>query len=206
MDPGELYRVHYSNLSRTITMKRLHKLLGVSTLGMAVILPLLTHLPAVANAANPVSIIAQAAAKPEIVLDLAVAKKATTVTVEGKEKVEWQDLGDNAAVAPGDVLRYTIEGKNTGESPAENLEVTQPIPDRMSYKLDSAVSKNNADITYSIDGGETFVAKPTIKITLEDGTVEERPAPAEAYTHVRWNFPTVTPELGATAMYEVEVQ
>ena len=187
-------------------MKRLHKLLGISTLGIAVILPLLSNLPAVANTPNPVSIIAQAAAQPEIVLDLAVARKKTTVTVEGTEQVEWQDLGDSATVAPGDVLRYTINGKNTGGSPANNLAVTQPIPDSMSYKLNSATSDNNADITYSVDGGETFVAKPTIKITSEDGTVQERPAPAEAYTHVRWNFPTVTPELGATAMYEVQVQ
>ena len=185
-------------------MKRLHKLLGLS-IGMAVILPLLSNLPAVANKPNPVRIIAQAA-KPEIVLDMAVARKKASVTVDGAQQVEWQDLGDNAAVAPGDVLRYTIEGKNTGGSPANNLAVTQPIPDRMSYKLDSAGSDSNADITYSIDGGETFVAKPTIQITLEDGTVEERPAPAEAYTHVRWNFPVVTPEVGATAMYEVQVQ
>ena len=86
-------------------MKRLHKLLGLSTLGMAVILPLLGNLPAVANTPNPVRIVAQAA-QPEIVLDMAVARKKATVTVEGTEQVEWQDLGDNAAVAPGDVLRY----------------------------------------------------------------------------------------------------
>lgn len=184
----------------------LRKLLGVSTLGIAVVLPLLNNLPAVANAPNPVSIIAQAAQKPEIILDMAVARKTTVATVDSKEKVEWQELNDKAPVAPGDVLRYTIMGKNTGGSPASNLEVTQPIPARMSYQLDSATSQNNADITYSIDGGETFVAEPTIKITLEDGTVEERPAPAEAYTHVRWNFPTVTPETGAMAMYEVKVQ
>lgn len=184
----------------------IHKLFGVSALSLAVILPLLDSLPAVADVPNPVSIIAQAAQKPEIVLDLAVAKQATTATVDGKQQVEWQDLGDSAKVAPGDVLRYTIVGKNTGGSPAENLAVTQPIPARMTYKLDSATSQNNADITYSIDGGENFTAKPTIKITLDDGTVEERPAPAEAYTHVRWNFPTVTPETGATAMYEVQVQ
>lgn len=187
-------------------MKRLHKLLGVSTLGIAVVLPLLNNLPAVANVSNPVRIIAQAAKKPEIVLNLAVAKQKIGATVEGKEKITWQQLEDSAAVAPGDVLRYTIEGKNTGEAPAKNLAVTQPIADRMSYKLNSATSQNNADIAYSIDGGETFVAKPTIKITLEDGTVEERPAPAESYTHIRWNFPTVTPEVGATAMYEVQVQ
>ena len=184
----------------------IHKLLGVSAISMAVVLPLLDSLPVLADVPNPVSIVAQAAQKPEIVLDLAVAKKATTATVDGKQQVKWQDLADSAEVAPGDVLRYTIVGKNTGGSPAKNLAVTQPIPARMTYKLDSATSQNNAEITYSIDGGENFTAKPTIKITLDDGTVEERPAPAEAYTHVRWNVPTVTPETGATAMYEVQVQ
>ena len=187
-------------------MKRLHQVLGTAAFGLAVLLPLLNTVPATAEIPNPVKLIAQAAPKPEIILDLAVAKQNTEVTVEGEEKVTWQQLEDNAAVAPGDVLRYTIVGQNTGESPAKDLAVTQPIPELMTYKLDSATSQNNADITYSIDGGETFVAKPTIKITLEDGTVEERPAPAEAYTHVRWNFPTVTPETDAIAMFKVQVQ
>ena len=187
-------------------MKRLHKVLGTATLGLAVILPLLSNVPAVAQISNPLEIIAQAVKKPEIILDLAVAKKTITATVEGKKQVAWEQLEDNAAVAPGDVLRYTIVGKNTGESPAQDLEVTQPIPELMTYKLDSASSQNTADITFSIDGGETFIAQPMIKVTTEDGTVVERPAPAEAYTHVRWNFPTVTPETGAMAMFQVQVQ
>lgn len=187
-------------------MKRLHKILGTASLGLAVMLPLLSNVPAIAQVSNPLEIIAQAAKKPEIILDLAVAKQAIEVTVEGEEKTTWKQLEDNAAVAPGDVLRYTIVGKNTGENPAQDLEVTQPIPELMTYKLDSASSQNSADITYSIDGGETFIAQPMIKVTTEDGTVIERPAPAEAYTHVRWNFPIVTPETGAMAMFEVQVQ
>ena len=183
----------------------LHKFLGTAALGLAVLLPALNSVPATAEIPNPVKLIAQAA-KPEIILDLAVAKQKMEVTVEGEEKVTWQQLEDNAAVAPGDILRYTIVGKNTGEAPAKDLAVTQPIAELMTYKLDSATSQNNADITYSVDGGETFTTEPTIEITLEDGTVEERPAPAEAYTHIRWNFPSVTPETGATAMYKVQVQ
>ncbi|MBE9046444.1 DUF11 domain-containing protein [Pleurocapsales cyanobacterium LEGE 10410] len=183
-----------------------NKLLGIGTVGLAVVLPLFNHLPATASIPNPVSIIAQAVKQPQVILNLAVAKKNTEVTVDGKKQVNWQQLEDNAAVAPGDVLRYTITGENTGESAAKNLAVTQPIPAQMIYKPDSAASKNDADITYSIDQGETFVAKPTIKVTQEDGTVVERPAPPESYTHIRWQFPLVTPEQGATAMYEVRVQ
>ncbi len=187
-------------------MKRLHKLLGVSTLGLMVALPLLNHLPAVASISNPVSIIAQAAQEPQIVLNLAVARKTIKVTVEGEKKVKWQDLGDSAEVAPGDVLRYTVVGENTGQSPANNLAITQPIPAQMTYKLDSAISKDGAEITYSIDQGATFVAEPTVQITQEDGTVVERPAPPEAYTHIRWQFPNVSPDKAATALYEVRVQ
>lgn len=187
-------------------MKRLHKLLGIGTLGLVAMLPLLNNMPAVAGLPNPVSIIAQAAKKPQIILNLAVAKKDIEVTVEGKKQVTWKQLEDNVAVAPGDILRYTVVGENTGEDVANNLAVTQPIPPQMTYKLKSATSENDADITYSVDQGDTFVAEPKIQITQEDGTVVERPAPPEAYTHIRWNFPTVTPESGATAMYEVKVQ
>ncbi|MEM8674368.1 MAG: hypothetical protein AAGF83_10910 [Cyanobacteria bacterium P01_G01_bin.67] len=186
-------------------MKRLHQRLSIGTLGLVLLFPLLNNLPAVAQIPNPIQLITQADERPEIMLNLAVARKKTTVTVEG-EQVTWQQLEDNTAVAPGDILRYTIEGENKGTEPAQNLAVTQPIPAQMTYKLDSATSESEAEISYSIDQGETFVAEPTIKITQEDGTVVESPAPADVYTHIRWTFPTVTPELGAKAMYEVQVQ
>lgn len=185
-------------------MKRLYKVLGTATFSLAVVLPLLGNMSAVAEIANPVKLIAQA--EPQIVLDLTVAKKAIKATVQGKEQVEWQQLEDGVAVAPGDELRYTIVGQNTGDAPANDLEVTQPIPELMTYKLDSAISEGQAQITYSVDSGETFVAEPKIEVKLPDGTVEERPAPAEAYTHIRWNFTTVTPEADAIAMYQVRVQ
>ncbi|MEL6928346.1 MAG: hypothetical protein AAFO95_06915 [Cyanobacteria bacterium J06600_6] len=186
-------------------MKRLYKVLGTATFGLAVILPLVGNMSATAEIANPVQLIAQAA-QPQIILNLSVAKKAITATVQGNEQVEWEQLEDGVAVAPGDELRYTIVGQNTGDAPAKNLEVTQPIPELMTYKLDSATSEEEVQITYSTDEGETFVAEPKIEVKLDDGTVEERPAPAEAYTHIRWNFTTVTPETGATAMYNVQVQ
>lgn len=186
-------------------MKRLSHKLGIGTLGLVLLLPLLHNLPAAAQIPNPINLITQAAQRPEIILNLGVARKKTTVTVAG-EKVVWQELEDNTPVAPGNILRYTIHGENKGTEAAQNLAVTQPIPAQMTYRLDSATSQSEAEITYSIDQGETFVAEPTIKVTQEDGTVVESPAPADVYTHIRWTFPTVTPELGAQAMYEVEVQ
>ena len=184
----------------------LDKLLGIGAIGLGLMLPLLDNLPAIADLPNPVKIIAQAEEQPQIVLNLAVAKKAIKAKVNGKQEVTWQELADGSSVAPGDVLRYTIVGENTGQNPANNLEVTQPIPEQMVYKLDSATAKTQANITYSVDQGKTFVAEPKIKVKQEDGTMTEVPAPPEAYTHIRWNFATVTPEAGAIAMYKVKVQ
>ena len=187
-------------------MKNLSKLLGVSTLGLIAVSPWLHNLPAMARIPNPVVILAQATQKPQIILNLAIARKTIKVTVSGEQTLQWKDLADGAAVAPGDILRYTVVGENTGAGDANNLAITQPIPDLMVYKLDSATSQTEAEITYSIDQGQNFVAEPTIQIKQEDGTVVDRPAPLEAYTHIRWQFSSVSPEQEAIAMYEVRVK
>ncbi|NJL09693.1 MAG: hypothetical protein HC908_04255 [Calothrix sp. SM1_7_51] len=66
--------------------------------------------------------------------------------------------------------------------------MTQPVARGLIYKLNSATPADGAILTYSIDQGKNFVANPVVKVTLANGKVEERPAPAEAYTHVRWSF------------------
>ena len=48
---------------------------------------------------------------------------------------------------------------------------------------------------------------PTIEVTQPDGTVVEQPAPASAYTHVRWQFENeISPEANIEARYQVEVE
>lgn len=184
-------------------MKLLHKILGIGTLGLVVTLPLINH--PVQASFNPVSqIIAQA--QPQVKLNLTAARKTIVVTAGDEEQVKWESLDDSAVVNPGDVLRYTISSVNQGGDSANNLVVTQPIPEQMVYELGTASSENQAEVVYSIDNGETFVAEPTITITTEEGEKIEQPAPAETYTHVRWQFGSVPPEAGINAMYEVKVQ
>lgn len=57
-------------------------------------------------------------------------------------------------------------------------------------------------MTYSINGGRTFAAAPTVQVRV-NGKSESRPAPTEAYTHVRW---TLTSPLAAGATAKVEYQ
>jgi hypothetical protein len=73
--------------------------------------------------------------------------------------------------------------------------------------LNTATAQSPARIVYSIDGGKTFVAKPTVKVSLPDGKTEERPAPAEAYTHVRWLFDReLLPKTSSKVFYQVKLK
>lgn len=148
--------------------------------------------------------------QPKVVLQLTAEKQLVQKDALGKEQVIWQTLTANKAVVqPGDVVRYTVTGENKGNGSAKNLAITQPIPQGTIFVLNSATATNNNDlaVTYSIDNGRIFVAKPTVKITLPNNQIKERPAPAEAYTHIRWNFGnSFEPNTAVKAGYQVKVR
>lgn len=187
-------------------MKLLHKILGIGTLGLIITFPLISQTPVWADLTTINQVIAQVAPQPTVKLNLTAAKKTIVVTTGEQQQIEWLSLDDGAVVNPGDILRYTVSSANPGETAAQDLTITQPIPEQMVYELDTATSQNQAEVVYSTDNGETFVAEPTITITTEDGATIEQPAPAETYTHIRWNFGSLSPESEITAMYEVKVQ
>lgn len=186
------------------TQRRLF--VGLSVLALAGVLPSVSE-PVRAQLTEVSESIVEAIRQPDVKLTLSAEKQLVELDAAGEEKITWQALGNKAAVIPGDVLRYTITGNNAGEAAAGSLNVSQPIPVQMTYVLDSAVSASPAMLTYSIDGGATFVPEPMVEVELPDGTVELRPAPAEAYTHINWSF---NESLGAaaavTVSYEVRVK
>src|SRR5207244_7209577 len=111
----------------------------------------------------------------------------------------------NAAVAkPGDVIRYALVFTNVTAGPVKNIQFVDPIPQGMVYVVGSAAADRPVRIDYSIDGGKSYVAQPTIALT-EGGKQVEKPAPRERYTHVRW---TVLGSLasGAKVMAEFRSQ
>ncbi|MGA7953548.1 MAG: hypothetical protein WCA07_08505 [Gloeobacterales cyanobacterium] len=146
--------------------------------------------------------------KPQVQLALAAEKKIIQRDEKGKEQVTWQALDSSKTVVQsGDVLRYTVTGKNTSDKPAANLVITEPMPKGTVYILNSNSVDSEAKTTYSIDGAKSFTDKPMVKVTLPNGKVESKPAPAEAYTNVRWNFANnLAPKAAVKAMYEVKVR
>ena len=181
--------------------------IGLAALATAVVIPLAKGTPVFARLQEIGTEIAQQVLRPEVKLVMQAEKQVQTVDDQGKAQTSWQLLEGEATVLPQDVLRYTILSENAGELPAQDLVITQPIPPQMTYQLDTATGNGGVAITYSIDQGETFVAEPLVEVVQEDGTVTLEPAPAEAYTHIRWDFAnTLEPEVAVQVSYAVTVK
>ncbi|OQX63543.1 MAG: hypothetical protein B5M56_02485 [Desulfococcus sp. 4484_241] len=101
---------------------------------------------------------------------------------EGKKVLVRKPAGK---VLPGDEVIYTTYYRNIGKKAAENVVITNPVPEHMVYKASSAAGKD-ARITFSADNGKTFHPEGRLYVTGPDG--KKRPANPEDYTHVRWTI------------------
>jgi uncharacterized repeat protein (TIGR01451 family) len=188
------------------------KRVSIASLGAVALIAALTlsnQIPVVANIFQDGAAVAQNAKKGQVQLRLKAEKKIVKTDAQGNRRVTWQELPNGAQVQRGEVLRYSVSGANNGEKAVNNLAINQPIPRGMAYVLNSATVNENtgAQITYSINGGKTYVKNPTVEVKLADGTVETRPAPDTAYTHVRWNFGKSVPGKSAVnGTYQVRVR
>ncbi len=89
-----------------------------------------------------------------------------------------------ATVVPGDDVIYTITFTNISDETAENVVITNPIADHLTYVEGSAFGPGTA-IEFSVDGGTTFGDLASLTVDV-DG--ERKPAAAEDITHVRWTM------------------
>lgn len=87
-------------------------------------------------------------------------------------------------VAEGQELYYTVYVRNLGKTAASNVVVVRPVPGNTFY-LPNTATGAGADVSFSVDGGKTF-ARPE-KLHLDEQAPGVR-APAQAYTHIRWQW------------------
>ena len=192
-------------MQRLFAKKRLLLCLGAFALVGAV--PFVTNQPVLAQLQEVKEVIAQAVLRPEVKLTLSAEKQIVELDGKGQEIFSWESLEGRVTVQPDDIIRYTVDGTNSGDVEAKGLSVTQPIPNGTSYVLESAQVEGSAEIVYSIDDGQSFVAEPEIEVTLLDGTFELQPAPAEMYTHIQWNFgEDLASAQAVKAFYNVKVK
>lgn len=180
---------------------------GMGAIALIATVPFVSQMPGVASFWQSESAIAQnLKSQPQLQLRLEAQKQVVTKDQRNQQTISWQLLSDTAVVQPGDVLRYTLSGENKSDRQLKNLTLNQPIPQGMRYVLKSANITNNAKITYSIDGGRSFAENPTIKVTLPNGQVETKPAPASVYTHIRLLIPSVAAKTTVKATYQTQVR
>jgi uncharacterized repeat protein (TIGR01451 family) len=187
-------------------MKRL-SFASLGAFALIATVPFVGQVPGVASLWHSTSAVAQnVKTQGQIQLRLEAEKQVVAQDQQGKQSKKWEPLKGKAMVQPGDVLRYTLSGENKSDRPVKNLTLNQPIPKGMIYVLKSANVTNKAKVTYSIDGGRSFVENPTVKVTLPDGKVETKPAPAIAYTNIRLQVPSVAAKTIVKATYQTQVR
>ena len=107
-------------------------------------------------------------------------------------------------VVPGTEVIYTITAKNTGNEPADNIVVTNPVPKETVY-VDGSAFGAGTSITFSVDGGKSF--DQAKNLVIKDKAGKFRTAKAEDYTHVRWTLQfNLQPGQEAPVWYRVRVK
>ncbi|MEL6567854.1 MAG: hypothetical protein AAFQ22_05505 [Pseudomonadota bacterium] len=95
-----------------------------------------------------------------------------------------EQLVEATAVAPGDTVVYALSYSNTGEEAAEGVKLTMPVPEQV-ILLEGYEKTLGTVVSYSADGGETFVAREDLMVGDSDA---QNPATAEDITHMQWVF------------------
>lgn len=87
-------------------------------------------------------------------------------------------------LAQGQVIYYTLRIHNPEPVFATNVTVVQRIPINTAYVAGSAAGPA-AEISFSVDGGQTFA--PAERLAIVAGGKTQR-IPPEQYTHIRWRL------------------
>ncbi len=100
------------------------------------------------------------------------------------------------AIVQGETVFYTVRINNPTPVPAHDVTTTQRIPVNTGYVVGSA-SGPSTEISFSVDGGQSFLPESQLRIAEPNGTMR-RPLASE-YTHIRWRLRNALAP-GATAL------
>ncbi len=121
-----------------------------------------------------------------IVAEQIVEKEIVTRDNNGNETTERIKA---EKVTPGEEVIYSLRFSNDGDAPAEAVILVMPVPSEVSY-VEGSVGGQTAKITFSADGGQTYVARGRLTVS-EDG--EDRPAKSNEITHIKWSLVAAMP-------------
>jgi uncharacterized repeat protein (TIGR01451 family) len=93
-----------------------------------------------------------------------------------------------ATVVPGTEVFYVITYQNTGDKPADNVAITNPVPSELEFVSVLGPAPVNQ---VSVDGGKQYGSLASLSVADAEGKL--RPAQAEDVTNVRWMLNTALP-------------
>lgn len=101
------------------------------------------------------------------------------------EKEKKRVRAAEAEVMPGDTVIFTNSFINDEAEAAENVVLTNAVPEHMIY-VDFSAEGSDAKIDFSVDGGKSYGAPADLQVKDDKG--ELRRAKGADYTHIRWTI------------------
>ena len=126
------------------------------------------------------SIVLAADQQGHIKLQTVSFQEKVTVASDGSKHTDIVPAG---RVLPGTEVIWNVNYEIVGADSVSNAVITDPVPENMVYVAGSAAG-DNADISFSVDGGKTWGKPETLQVKNADGTM--RVAMPKDYTGIRW--------------------
>ncbi len=141
----------------------------------------------------------QAWAADKLTLSNSVFQDIEIKNADGKSEIKRIPV---ETAFPGSELLYVITYKNTGDKPAEDVVISNPLSKELLYK-DQSANGNNATVTVSVNGGKNYGEITTLRIPTTDGA--DRPAKVEDITDIQFKLskPVLPEESGTVSFWVV---
>jgi len=128
------------------------------------------------------------AAKKTMSLKVDAQEVIVVINNNGKKEIRYVPA---TTIVPKDIVRYTITYKNDNSEAADDVVITNPIPEHMRYIANSATSSSQIEVTYSINKGKSYDSPENLIVVMENG--KKRKAIAGEYTDIQWHFKNSLP-------------
>ncbi len=113
---------------------------------------------------------------------------------------------DKTELKSGDEIEYDIVASNAGDSAALRLVPVGRIPAGTAY-VEGSAKAARAHAEFSLDGGKTWSASPTVRVRAADGTTVVKKADPALYTAVRFvTDGAIAAHQALTYAYEVRIK
>lgn len=124
-----------------------------------------------------------------VVVSATVGKPLLKVEITGEVMREGRAVSISqlkGGVSPREVITWQMRVANHGNAATPSgTSVDGELSSATVLIPGSASGDGSPSVSYSIDGGKSFAARPIIRY-VENGVSKERPAPLESYTHIRF--------------------